>query len=127
MGNMNNGINQIVLPSSLLPERIAVTGTTQAMLPNKLYVCTNVALTTLTLPATCSLYDIFWVIGIGAGGWRIAQNTGQSMTVGIYTTTTGTAGYVESRSNNCGLAIMNTVINTNFIQFTPPQGNVWVE
>ncbi len=45
------------------------------------YMLTSSFLTTLTLPATASLQpgDIIRISGAGSGGWRIAQNAGQSI------------------------------------------------
>ena len=45
------------------------------------YMLTSSSLTTLTLPATASLQpgDIIRISGAGSGGWRIAQNAGQSI------------------------------------------------
>ena len=43
------------------------------------YVLTNSQLVTVTLPATPNVGDIVRISGAGMGGWKIAQNTGQSV------------------------------------------------
>jgi hypothetical protein len=43
------------------------------------YVLTNLQLVTVTLPATPNVGDIVRISGAGTGGWKIAQNTGQSV------------------------------------------------
>ena len=43
----------------------------------------NSAQVTITLPATPALGDIVEVSGVGAGGWKVAQNAGQSIQVGL--------------------------------------------
>ncbi|HEX6189676.1 MAG TPA: hypothetical protein VFZ40_16490 [Pyrinomonadaceae bacterium] len=47
--------------------------------PNNGYITTNEAQTTITLPAAPSVGDIVRVSGSGRGGWKIAQNAGQSI------------------------------------------------
>ena len=54
-----------------------VTGTSQQAQTNTGYLANNAAQVTITLPASPNLGDIVRVSGIGAGGWRIAQNAGQ--------------------------------------------------
>ena len=59
------------------------------------YIANNAALVTLTLPATASVGERVGVTGVGAGGWRIAQNAGQQIHFGNVSTTSGTGGYLE--------------------------------
>ncbi|HZS48072.1 MAG TPA: hypothetical protein VFC63_23585 [Blastocatellia bacterium] len=56
-----------------------VTGTTQQALPNNGYVANNASQVTITLPANPNLGDVVRVSGLGSGGWKIAQNAGQSV------------------------------------------------
>jgi hypothetical protein len=75
-----------------------VTGTSQQARPNTGYLATNAAQVTITLPTSPNLGDIVRVSGIGAGGWKIAQNSGQSIVSAAFlglTTTPGTAGYLN--------------------------------
>lgn len=73
-----------------------VSGTTQALAVANGYIPTNAALCTLTLPATAAVGDEVRVIGSGAGGWKIAQNSGQTIHWGSLNSTTGTGGFVTS-------------------------------
>jgi hypothetical protein len=59
-----------------------VTGTSQQAAPNTGYIVNNSAQVTITLPASPNVGDIVRVSGVGAGGWKIAQNSGQSVLVG---------------------------------------------
>jgi len=59
-----------------------VSGTSQTAAPNQAYLLTNNALVTLTLPATPGLGDVVRVSGVGSGGWKIAQNSGQNILAG---------------------------------------------
>ena len=57
----------------------SVTGTNQQAQANTGYLASNPGTVTLTLPASPSVGDVVRVSGIGAGGWLIAQNAGQSI------------------------------------------------
>jgi hypothetical protein len=63
-----------------------VTGTSVQAIGNRGYVADNdTAEVVVTLPETASFGDLIQVNGIGAGGWRIAQNAGQFVvTPGMY-------------------------------------------
>ena len=74
-----------------------VTGTTQAAAVDSGYITNNAAQVVVTLPDTAALGSIVRICGKGAGGWKLAQNAGDT----IYwdsavATTTGAAGYLES-------------------------------
>jgi hypothetical protein len=58
---------------------VDVTGTSVQAVSNTGYMADNVSQVTITLPATPAVGDIVQVSGIGAGGWKIAQNAGQSI------------------------------------------------
>jgi hypothetical protein len=60
---------------------VNVTGTAAQAQPNTGYLANNqTSEVVITLPLTSSLLvgDIIQVSGIGAGGWKVAQNAGQS-------------------------------------------------
>jgi len=57
----------------------SVTGTNQQAQSNTGYLVNNPAVVTLTLPASPRVGDVVRVSGIGAGGWIIAPNAGQSI------------------------------------------------
>ena len=57
----------------------AVSGTSQQAQPNNGYVAANAGLVTITLPGSPAVGSIVRVSGAGAGGWKIAQNAGQSI------------------------------------------------
>ena len=58
---------------------VDVTGTSVQAASNTGYMADNVSQVTVTLPASPAVGDIVQVTGIGAGGWMIAQNAGQSI------------------------------------------------
>ena len=61
-----------------------VTGTSQQAQPNTGYLANNAARVTITLPTAPNLGDIVRVSGVGAGGWTIAQNAGQTIWAGQF-------------------------------------------
>ncbi|MEI6873748.1 MAG: hypothetical protein WCL50_01315 [Spirochaetota bacterium] len=58
---------------------VDVTGTSQMAVSNTGYLADSASQVTITLPASPAVGDIVQVTGVGAGGWKIAQNAGQSV------------------------------------------------
>ena len=56
-----------------------VSGVAQQAVANRGYLATDAAAVTITLPAAASAGDIVRVSGVGAGGWAIVPNAGQSV------------------------------------------------
>lgn len=73
-----------------------VSGTTQTIASNNAYGADNEALVTFTLPSSPSIGDLMEIDGVGAGGWKIAQNASQQIVMGGNATTAGTGGYLAS-------------------------------
>lgn len=99
----------------------SVAGTTQSMTSNNGYVPQNVALTTLTLPATSAFGDYLAIIGAGSGGWTIAQNVGQNIQVGSTSSTVGVGGSVASSNRYDSIELICVVANTTWAILGPPQ------
>lgn len=78
---------------------VVVSGTFQQAEANKGYVAANAAEVTITLPATPAVGDIVRVSGAGAGGWKIAQNSGQ-MIAGSLLVQPGTSWVARENSRN---------------------------
>ena len=72
-----NGGGLTNLPTALKWQVVA--GTSQQAQTNNGYVANSAALVTITLPASPAIGAIVRVSGAGAGGWKIAQNAGQSI------------------------------------------------
>ena len=58
---------------------VNVVSTNQQALNNTGYLANNTAQVTITLPVNPNIGDLVQVSGVGAGGWKIAQNDGQSI------------------------------------------------
>lgn len=91
-----------------------VTGTSQAMAINSGYGANNASLVTLTLPSTAAQYTVLRVQGVGAGGWKIAQNSSQNINIGNQVTTTGVGGSLASTNANDSIELICTVANTTW-------------
>ena len=95
----------------------SVAGTSQTLATLNGYVNQNAGLTTFTLPGTASFGDVFAIAGVGAGGWTIAQGSGQSIIVGTATSTTGLAGSVSSTLASDTIYLLCVTANTTFKAF----------
>lgn len=92
----------------------AVTGTSQAMAVDTLYVANNAALVTLTLPTTAAVGKQVGVIGLGAGGWLVAQNASEIIHFIGVNTTTGTGGSLASTNRYDCVWLMCVVADTEW-------------
>lgn len=99
-----------------------VTGTSASMAADSGYVANNAGLVTLTLPATAAFGTALSVVGLGAGGWTIAQNVGQSIIIGNVTSTVGVGGSVASSNQYDSLNLICVVANTTWAATGGPQG-----
>lgn len=94
-----------------------VSGTSQAADINSGYVIENAAQTTITLPATAALGSIVYVQGMGAGGWVLTANAGQTIQVGSSATSTG--GTVTSGDQWDAIGVVCLVANTTWSMLAP--------
>jgi len=88
-----------------------VTGTTTTFAADNSYGINNAALVTGTLPTVAAVGTIVEVTGIGAGGWRIAQNANQIIHYGNVDTTTGVTGRLSSTHRRDSIKIICVVAN----------------
>lgn len=112
--DITNGANSINLEISGGIEWVKVIAS-QTMEINHGYIPNDAGLITLTLPATAAVGDIIEIAGLGAGGWKIAQNAGQTIHYNSNDTTAGVAGYLSSTNRYNAIAIVCTVADTEFV------------
>ena len=116
-GNVLTSAGAGALPTWSAPVAMTwtdVTGTTQAMAVNNGYVANNAGLVTLTLPDTAAFGSVLEVVGLGAGGWRIAQNASELINFGSSVTTTGVGGRLDSTNRYDDVRLVCTVANTQW-------------
>jgi hypothetical protein len=102
-----------------------VTGTSASMAINNGYIANNAGLVTLTLPTTAALGSVIRITGKGAGGWTMAQSSGQSVNFGSSTSTVGAGGSISSTNAFDSLEIVCITANNGF-NVLAAQGNLTV-
>ena len=103
---------------------VEVTGTSQSMAVDTFYIANNAGLVTLTLPTTSALGSIIEIAGKGAGGWKIAQNSGQQIYLGSTATTSGIGGSLASSNFADTIKIRCITANTLWTVVGAPVGNI---
>jgi hypothetical protein len=79
------------------------------------YVTDNGAsLVTYTLPTTAALGTIIQIVGFSAGGWTIAQSSGQEIFFGNQHTTIGATGTLSSSNQYDQVTLVCVVANTKW-------------
>jgi hypothetical protein len=86
----------------------------QTAVINKGYITNSVSLITVTLPTTAAVGSVVRVSGMGAGGWKIAQNASGIIHFGKTDTTTGTGGYISSTLTRDGVELVCCVANNEW-------------
>lgn len=76
------------------------------------YVANSAGLLTFTLPATAAVGDMVSVEGLGAGGWVLTANTGQTIKLGPLTTSSG--GSLASVLSSDNVYVTCVVANTTW-------------
>lgn len=92
-----------------------VVGTSQSMAVANGYILNNAGLVTATLPAVAAVGDIVAIVGKGAGGWKMAQNAGQTVHFDGSDTTTGAGGSLASTVRYDCVEVICTTANTDFV------------
>ena len=95
------------------------------MVANNGYVASNVGQVVLTLPAASVIGDTVKVQGKGAGGWKVAQNAGQTIYFNSSTTTAGVTGYIESTQRYNSVELV-CITNTSEWAVNSASGNLTV-
>lgn len=129
----SNGTNSPTFKSIPFPSPVyvpppftVITGNSSNMSVNNGYTSNNAGLVTLTLPATAAIGSFIYVNGLGAGGWKIAQNAGQLIHLGSAVTTTGVGGSLASTNAFDSITLVCVVSNTTWVSQSGSQGNITV-
>ena len=96
---------------------IDVTAATQTRAVNVGYTANRATLITFTLPSTAAYGSTLKVLGKGSGGWKIAQNAGQTIVMGSASTTAGVTGSISSSNQYDAIELICTVADTTFTRF----------
>lgn len=76
------------------------------------YITNSASRLTIDLPASSAVGERIQVIGLGAGGWMIAQSAGDQIITSGASTTLGASGNVTSSVYNNGITLTCVVANT---------------
>ena len=87
----------------------------QAAAVNNAYVANNASQVVLTLPSTALFGDKVQVCGKGAGGWKIAQNDGQTIHFDSANTTTGVSGSLASQNTFDCVELVCITLNSDWL------------
>lgn len=117
---VTNGAGSITISAvSSDPIWSIVTAATNAVV-NGAYITDSATQIVLTLPASAAVGTSISVAGLGAGGWRIAQNASQYIRVGTAVTTVGVAGYVEAFDRYDSIQLICIEADLGWTCFTGP-------
>jgi len=89
------------------------TGATVAATVNKGYITNRAAGITYTLPSTAAVGSVIRIAGL-SGIWTIAQNAGEYINFGLFTTTVGVGGTLVATDENDAIEIVNIVADTGW-------------
>ena len=95
------------------------------MAVNNGYIANNASQVSLSLPASSIIGDTIKVQGKGTGGWRVAQNAGQTIYFNSLISTTGTSGYIESTQRYNSVELVCITANNDWA-VNSASGNIQV-
>ena len=109
------------IPSQAFPV-VEITSTTQSAAINTIYITNNGGLVTVTLPAVSAQGSSVWIVGKGAGGWKLQANSGQTIVWGNQTSTSG-GSWSSSNQYDC-MEVFCITANTVWICRGIAQGDI---
>ncbi len=101
--------NTITISSSGGIATATISGTTQTAAVNTSYIVLNASQTTVTLPATAAVGSIVAITGLGAAGWILQADAGQ--TIKMAATTTGSGGSLTSAEQYDSIQVVCVTAN----------------
>lgn len=110
--NVDFGAGGTVLYTTGGMNWFGIAGTTQAAAVNSGYVVQNAGQTTVTLPATAALGSRIAIQGLGAGGFIVDANAGQTIQFGVAVTSSG--GTLTSANQYDAIEVVCIVANTTW-------------
>lgn len=102
----------------------SISATSQTLVNENAYINQNSSLTNFTLPITAGIGDHYIIVGRGTGGWKLNQNSSQTIYFGLKNTTTGTSGNLASTNNRDAVEIL--CVSSNEFEIINSQGNITI-
>jgi len=108
----------------------AVVSTSQSADPNSAYLATSASQVTVTLPSVMNVGDTIRLSGVGNGGWRIAQGSGQRILLPIIrdvtiTNATGGRNWSAVASSADGIKLV-ALVNNGPLYTSTDSGATWI-
>lgn len=117
--NLSDVANQSTAYSNIMPTTVT-TAATATLTNNSKHIANRATIVTYTLPVTSPIGSEINIAGLGAGGWIVDQNSGQSIHVGSVTTTVGVGGSIASTNRYDSVRLMTIVADTEFVVMGAP-------
>lgn len=122
---ITNGPGTITIASSGAVSWSVVTGATNATV-NSGYFCNHAASrVVVTLPDTAPVGSVVRIAGMGAAGWEVAQNAGETIYIDSLVTTTGVTGKLQSSDTRDCVEMICFVADTDWLVVSS-MGNIVV-
>lgn len=102
-----------------------LTAPTNQLAVNSGYIFNNSSLVAGTLPVLSTVGQTIQLIGKGAGGWLLSQNSGQTVHFGNKPTTQGVGGSIASSDTFDAITLICITANTDWL-VTSSLGNLVV-
>lgn len=113
--SISNTANSISISASGSGSWVNQTTSSVTMSVNVGYtINAGASLVTLTLPATSTYGDSLEINGMSSGGWKVAQQGGQSIRIGSVVSTVGVTGYIASSNQYDSIFLRCIVPNSEW-------------
>jgi hypothetical protein len=119
------GANTITIASTATAFTWTTTAGGTAGVNTGYFTANGAALVTITLPAVAAVGNAIRISGLDVGGWKLAQNAGQSVNIVSSTTTVGVGGSLASTARYDSIEIVCCVANTTF-NVVSSMGNITI-
>ena len=121
----SSNIIQINVAAGAFSWNVVTSADNPVMLTNENgYIAKGASPVNFVLPAAAAIGDTFKILGYG-NLWTIAQNAGQSITIGFLTSTAGVGGSVSATMISDSLEIVCVTTNLEFYE-SDIQGNLMI-
>lgn len=122
---LKSSVNSFFSADNILTNWLVVSSNT-VMSANTGYIVNSASPITLTLPLVSAPGDQLAISSLGVGGWIIAQNAGQSITI-TNTTTVGVTGSLSSTGPTDSVRLVCSVANLAWTTSGGPQGSLLLD
>jgi len=113
------------LANGMVPWQVA-SSTTETATANTGYLLTNAAQSVVTLPTAANVGDVIRVSGVGAGGWAISPDIGQSINGYTAVTTLGNTWATGAGTSEAFYSMATDYDGSTIIGAASYSGQIWI-